>query len=78
MSEIRTTRTDAERATDINGNTPGLSNRIDAGGVGAASTPIGVYERPAGTRSAASNTMFLILLILVILILAFLAYRWWL
>jgi len=77
MSEIRTTRAEAERSTDINGNTPGLSNRIDTREVGSPSTPVGVYERPAGTRSASSNTMFLILLILVILILAFLAYRWW-
>jgi len=77
MSEIRTTRTEAERSTDINGNTPGLSNRINAPEVGSPSTPIGVYDRPARARSASSNTMFLILLILVILILAFLAYRWW-
>jgi len=77
MSEIRTTRADVERATDINGNTPGLSHRVDAREVGSPSTPVGVYDRPVGARSASNNTMFLILLILVIVILAFLAYRWW-
>jgi hypothetical protein len=77
MSEIRTTRSDGERTTDADVNLHRSGDELNARHPGSSSSPVGVYDRPAGAGSGANYTLLWILLILVIVVIAFLAYRWW-
>jgi len=77
MSETRTTKSDDEWTANVGPNARRASNELDAGAREVSSSPVGVYDQPAGARSGTGNTLIWILVILVILFLVFLAYQWW-
>jgi hypothetical protein len=71
MADNRTTASEHERLENnpVVTSSPGLNSTEDNGAVG-------VYDRPATTRSGLSSTLSTVLLILAILLLAFFVFQW--
>ena len=75
MSELHRTRADArpEINMDING-----QNDLAPRHPPLASSPLGVYERPAKGQAKRNNWLLWLLLVIMIFVLLFLVYQWWL